>query len=84
MALDELNHEHKKIIIDNVVCKRRFHLIYEENHSKPEHVVIKCPHCSEIIFENEKHAPVLLAREENLVKSPTGEFPIMNTCRFQK
>ena len=77
-------HDHKKILIDNAICKRRFHLIYEENSPKPEHVVIKCPHCSVILFEADNHAPVLLAREENLVKSPTGEATIVYECNFPK
>jgi len=74
--------EHKKILIDNSICKRRFHLIYEENNAIKEHVHIKCPHCSVTLFEAENHAPVLLAREENLVVSPTGDAIIINKCNF--
>ncbi len=76
------NDEYQKIIIDNAVCKRRFHLVYEENSSPREHVIVKCPHCSVILFEQENHHPVLLAREENLVKSPEGDAPIVYECKF--
>jgi hypothetical protein len=83
MNMAIVEHEHKKILIDNAICKRRFHLIYEDNTTKPEHVVVKCPHCSVILFEAENHAPVLLAREENLVKSPTGDHITIYNCDFK-
>lgn len=75
--------EHKKILVDNVTCKRRFHLVYEENPATYEHVVVKCPHCSVVLFEDNSHSPVLLAREENLVKSPTGEEMTVYDCAFE-
>ncbi|MES2615718.1 MAG: hypothetical protein V4591_09915 [Bdellovibrionota bacterium] len=76
--------EHKKILIDNSVCKRRFHLVYENNPAVQEHVVVKCPHCSVTLFEQDSHSPVTLAREENLVYAPTGDAQILSTCNFLK
>lgn len=74
--------EHQKIIIDNAICKRRFHLVYEENQMAHEHVIVKCPHCSVTLFEHDNHAPVLLAREENLIHAPLGDVPIVYNCQF--
>ena len=80
--MDTNNIEHKKILIDNSICKRRFHLVYEENQTTHQHVLIKCPHCSVTLFEADNHSPVLLAREENLVRAPTGDATIVNECKF--
>lgn len=79
-----LDIEHKKILIDNAVCKRRFHLVYEENSPLKEDVLVKCPHCQITLFEEKNHAPVALVREENLVKSPTGDAKILYQCDFLK
>jgi hypothetical protein len=75
--------DYKKILIDNSICKRRFHLVYDEDSPSVEHVVIKCPHCSVVLFEKYDHPDVLLAREENLVKSPEGDVAIMYNCNFK-
>lgn len=75
-------HEHKKILIDNAICKRRFHLVYEENSTQKGYVKIKCPHCSVTLFEAENHEPMQLAREENLVKAPLGDAEIVYSCEF--
>jgi hypothetical protein len=76
--------EYKKIIIDNAVCKRRFHLSYEENSQNQDHVIVQCPHCSVTLFEKDNHPEVSLIREENLTYSPKGEGKIIYDCRFYK
>lgn len=80
--MDTIHVEHKKILIDNSICKRRFHLVYEDNPTTHQHVLIKCPHCAVTLFEADNHSPVLLAREENLIHAPNGEAPIVNQCEF--
>ncbi len=74
--------EYKKQLVDNTACQRRFHLVYEENAEKVEHVEITCPHCNAVIFSEKNHEPVLLTREENLVKSANGEEILMHDCYF--
>lgn len=79
------NHtSYQKRLLDNATCKRRFHLIYEENSQQHGHVVVKCPHCQVTLFEHENHAPVMLAREENLIHSPVGDATIIYQCEFKK
>ena len=80
--METKNIEHKKILIDNSICKRRFHLVYEENAPTQEHVSIKCPHCFITLFEANQHPQVLLAREENLVQAPNGSAVIVDKCDF--
>lgn len=64
--------KYKKILIDNAVCKRRFHLVYEEGSETEKNVKIECPHCGVTLFEEVNHPHVTLTREENLVNAPTG------------
>lgn len=71
-----------KIEIDNAVCNRRFHVVFEEGQPNLPQVVIKCPHCQVTIYEAKNHPPALLSREENLVKSPDGSRPIVYECKF--
>ncbi len=80
----EKNLEYKQILIDNAVCKRRFHLVYEENAKPIPQVQIQCPHCSVVIFDEKNHPEVFLAREENLVYSPKGDYKIISECTFLK
>lgn len=75
---------YKKIEIDNAVCNRRFHLTYEEGSPIIErNVKIACPHCGVTVFEAQNHVPVMLSREENLVKSPDGTRPTLYECHFK-
>ena len=73
---------YKKIEIDNAVCNRRFHLSFEEGSTPEKHVEIDCPHCGIKLFEADNHPQVVLAREENLVKSPDGSRTTLHDCRF--
>lgn len=73
---------YKRVLIDNAVCKRRFHVVYEEGAKNEAAVQAECPHCGLVLFEAQNHPPVMLAREENLVKSPTGDAHIQYECRF--
>jgi hypothetical protein len=76
---------YKKIEIDNAICKRRFHIAYEEGYPEilPK-VQVLCPHCGVPVFEATNHPPAILTREENLVKSPDGTRPMIYDCKFLK
>lgn len=74
---------YKKIEIDNAICNRRFHISFEEGSPVIEkHVNVDCPHCGVTLFEADNHPPVILARDENLVKQVDGSRPTLYECRF--
>lgn len=75
---------YQKFEIDNTVCRRRFHIAFEQGSPIVPQVKIDCPHCGVTIFEAPNHPEVTLLREENLVKSPDGTNPLINECRFLK
>jgi hypothetical protein len=74
--------EYRKFEIDNVVCRRRFHIAYERGQPNVAHVAVDCPHCGVRLWEAQNHPPVMLIREENLVKSPDGTNPLVYECKF--
>jgi phage FluMu protein Com len=74
--------KYEKLLIDNATCNRRFHLVFETGAKNNGQVEIKCPHCGVILFHEENHPPVMLARDENLIKSPDGSEPIIYDCKF--
>ena len=76
------NKEYKKLLIDNATCNRRFHLVFESGSKNNCHVKVNCPHCGVVLFDNPYHPPVMLARDENLIKSPDGSEPIIYDCNF--
>jgi hypothetical protein len=75
---------YRKIEIDNAVCKRRFHIAFEEGQAPVSETKVECPHCGVTLFESKNHPPAILSRDENLVKSPDGSNSILNECRFLK
>lgn len=75
---------YKKIEIDNSVCKRRFHIAFEEGRPPVAEARAICPHCGVTLFEAKNHPPVILSREENLIHSPDGSRPTLNECKFLK
>lgn len=77
-------HQYKKIMIDNVVCRRRFHLGLEEGGATVSQVEVPCPHCGMILYTAQNSAPVELLREENLVNAPDGSQRTLNECHFLK
>jgi len=73
-----------KIEIDNAVCRRRFHIAYEEGQAPVPETKILCPHCGVTLFEAKNHPPAILTRDENLVKSPDGSNTTLAECQFLK
>lgn len=76
--------KYEKRLIDNAICKRRFHLVFEKGSPNCPTVEAKCPHCGVILFQEKNHPPVMVVREENLVKSPDGSEPMIYECQFNK
>ena len=76
------NMKYVKLLVYNASCKRRFHLVYEAGSTPLKSVEVKCPHCGIIVFEQTDHPSVIIAREENLIKSPDGSESIIYECKF--
>lgn len=73
-----------KVEIDNSVCRRRFHIAYEEGQPPVAETKVLCPHCGVTLFEAHNHPQAILSRDENLVKSPDGTRVTLNDCNFLK
>ncbi len=82
MNIENNNPEYHEFTIDNSVCKRRFHLVYEKNSPNKNHVKIQCPHCDITLFEQNDFPQVYLTREENLIKSPVDSEHTLSECYF--
>lgn len=76
--------QYEEILVDNVVCNRRFHIAFETGVPNENNVSVQCPHCGVKIFESTDHPPAVLMREENLTRAPTGEEPILTKCNFMQ
>ena len=74
--------EYRKIEVDNAICRRRFHIAFEDGQKLEPLAAVDCPHCGVRLWEAENHPPVMLVREENLVKSPDGSNPLVYECKF--
>ena len=74
---------YKKVLVDNLTCKRRFHIAFDDEAEKTPLVEIRCLHCNAVVFHQENHAPAKLARDEVLVKL-TDLSPLRTKeCFFQ-
>jgi hypothetical protein len=74
---------YQKVLIDNTVCSRRFHLTYDNAAPLLPQVEVKCPHCDHAIFQAENHPPVKLARDENLVRTTALSRTLVRECDFK-
>ena len=74
---------YEKILIDNTVCSRRFHMTFDTEAPLVAKVEITCPHCQHVLFEAENHPPVKLARDENLVRTTTLSRNLIRECDFK-
>ena len=74
---------YQKLLVDNTVCSRRFHLTFDDESKTVPHVEIRCPHCKHILFEADDHPPVTFARDENLLKSTSLSRNIIRECDFK-
>ena len=74
---------YKKILVDNMICSRRFHLTFDDSDKTKETVEINCPHCGIEIFKKKDHPPVQLARDENLVTAANLSPKRVFKCNFK-
>jgi hypothetical protein len=72
-----------KILVDNTTCSRRFHLTYDSAGEVLPRVEIRCQFCQAVIFTEENHPKVTLAREENLVKTASLSEHLTKECAFE-
>lgn len=82
-SLDEVVMGYKKIMVDNDKCSRRFHISYDPDGPKVDHVSLSCPYCDVEIFAADRHPAVQLARQENLVKTAELSDLIVRECHFK-
>ncbi len=74
---------YKKILVDNITCSRRFHITFDDQADVKPRVELKCRLCGTTIFAADNHAPVTLARDENLVKTSSLSLNIVEACAFE-
>jgi hypothetical protein len=74
---------YQKILVDNITCSRRFHITFDDAAEEMPRVEIRCQFCDAVIFAESNHAPVTLAREENLVKTAYLSENITTECKFE-
>lgn len=71
-----------KILVDNTTCSRRFHLTFDSSDTPLPRVEIRCQFCQAVIFNEENHPKVTLAREENLVKTAFLSEHLTQECHL--
>ena len=74
---------YKKILVDNIVCIRRFHIAYDTEGAKLPQVTLQCPHCGIVVFQEENHPRAALIREENLVQTAELSENRLQNCQFR-
>ena len=74
---------YQKLLVDNTVCSRRFHITFDDEATPVAKVEVKCPYCDITVYAAADHPPVKLAREENLIKSSTLGDVLVSECAFE-
>ncbi|MCX6124317.1 MAG: hypothetical protein NTV34_06150 [Proteobacteria bacterium] len=74
---------YQKFLVDNVTCSRRFHVTFDDETTPVAKTSVVCPHCSQVLWSAEDHAPVKLARDENLVKTTQLSRQLTRDCQFK-
>jgi hypothetical protein len=74
---------YQKFLIDNPTCSRRFHLTFDDAQPAKPRVEVRCQYCNIVIFAADHHAPVTLARSENLVKTSALSENLVFECAFE-
>lgn len=75
---------YRKILVDNPVCMRRFHLACDdEANAATSSTELRCPHCQVVIFTAEAGKSVSFLREENLTKVTAFSTHLVNDCAWQ-
>ena len=74
---------YQKFLVDNVTCSRRFHITFDDEATLVAKTSVSCPHCAQVLWSAENHAPVKLARDENLVKTTQLSRELVRDCKFK-
>ena len=74
---------YRKIIVDNPVCMRRFHLACDDEMRGNETAELRCPHCQVVIFSANPDVGVRFLREENLTKVTALSDQLVNECALR-
>ena len=74
---------YQKILVDNTTCSRRFHITFDDSAEAMPRVELRCQLCNAVIFAENNHPPVTLAREENLVKTSSLSENLVTECHFE-
>ncbi len=73
---------YSKFTVDNTTCSRRFHITFDDEAEKLPRVELRCQYCNVVIFAEDDHPPIRLAREENLVKTSALSDLLVRDCDF--
>ena len=74
---------YQKFTVDNTTCSRRFHITFDSDAKPVAATSVSCPHCSQQIWSAVDHAPVTMARDENLVKTTQLSDDVIKLCKFK-
>jgi DNA-directed RNA polymerase subunit RPC12/RpoP len=73
---------YKKIVVDNLTCKRRFHISFDEAEPAQTKVEARCQHCNAMVYSRKNHPPLRIVREENLVNTTSLSSLQTSACNF--
>jgi hypothetical protein len=74
---------YKKIMVDNPTCSRRFHITFDDEANPVARTEIRCSYCNVVVFSEDNHPQVNLAREENLTKTTALSNRLAKQCDFE-
>src|SRR4051812_32682010 len=72
-----------KLLVDNTTCARRFHLTYDDQAERVPRVEVRCHYCNAVVFSEDNHPPVVMSRDENLVKTSALAETLTTACDFE-
>lgn len=74
---------YRKLVVDNPLCMRRYHIAFDDEAPKTATAEIRCPHCPTVIYRVEDHPMPRLLREENLTKVMALSGQLVDECAFE-
>ena len=74
---------YRKLVVDNPLCMRRYHIAFDDEDTRLATAEIRCPHCPTVIYRVEDHPRPRLLREENLTKVMSLAGELVNECAFE-
>ena len=74
---------YKKFTVDNTTCSRRFHIAFDDEAQAVPRVEVRCSYCGQVVFSEDNHPAVRLAREENLIKTSELSEILVSDCQLR-